>query len=74
MQARRQNEHAPLSFGYGKHFCLGASLARLEARMAVVQLLSRVKNIALKPDQPAKLHPSSFTNGLETLPVTFEKR
>ncbi|MGE0326756.1 MAG: cytochrome P450 [Polyangiaceae bacterium] len=69
---KRQNEQPPLSFGYGKHFCLGASLARLEARTAIKQLLSRVKNLELAGEP--RLHPSSFTNGLEYLPARFSKR
>lgn len=69
---RRQNDQPPVAFGYGKHFCLGASLARLEARTAVKHLLSRVKDLKLAGEP--KLHPSCFTNGLETLPVTFSKR
>ena len=42
---RRPNPH--LSFGHGTHKCLGAPLARLEMRVALEELLSRTKNIAL---------------------------
>ncbi len=39
-----------LSFGFGTHFCVGASLARLEARIALEVLLSRFPRIALAGD------------------------
>jgi len=32
---------APLAFGYGPHYCLGAALARLETTLALRQILAR---------------------------------
>ena len=43
--AREDNRH--LAFGYGPHFCIGAPLARLEARLAFDRLLARFHGIAL---------------------------
>jgi cytochrome P450 len=45
--ARAPNQH--LAFGYGIHFCVGAPLARLEARVAFPRLLARLPEIALAP-------------------------
>jgi cytochrome P450 len=47
---RRDNRH--LSFGYGTHFCLGASLARLEAQTAFAGLLRRFPHLALAEPAP----------------------
>lgn len=61
-----------LSFGYGKHYCLGASLARLEARIALVGILRRLPGLALDPNEEIVPHASSFVNALHHLPVVFE--
>ena len=52
------NDAAPhLAFGRGLHFCIGAHLARLEARLATEQLLARTINIRLDPHHPASMRP-----------------
>lgn len=57
-----------LSFGFGTHFCLGAPLARLEARHAFAGLLTRFPKLRLDGD--AVVHrPSPVLRGLEALPV-----
>jgi cytochrome P450 len=58
---------APLSFGYGAHHCLGASLARLEITTALPKILARRPAIAGAPtwrDTPA-------IRGPQTMPITF---
>ncbi len=57
----------PLSFGNGIHFCLGAGLARLEARMVFTELLGRFKTIELA-ETPQR---QAFTTiwGLSRLPL-----
>jgi cytochrome P450 family 142 subfamily A polypeptide 1 len=68
--ARSPNEH--LAFGFGTHFCLGASLARLEIAAMLDELLTRLPNLAVKsPDAPLRYRPANFVTGLETLPVTW---
>jgi cytochrome P450 len=45
---RRRDDH--LSFAFGRHFCLGSHLARLEARTALGVVLDRLPNLRLDPD------------------------
>jgi cytochrome P450 len=49
---RRPNPH--LTFGHGIHFCLGAPLARLEAKVALEILLRRYREIAVASDAPVE--------------------
>jgi cytochrome P450 len=57
-----------LTFGYGIHFCLGASLARIEGRIALDEVLQRFPEWEVDLDA-AKLSPTSTVRGWETLPV-----
>jgi cytochrome P450 len=57
-----------LSFGYGNHFCLGAHLARMEARIALQELLKRYPRWEV--DRPnASLLYTSTVRGYERLPI-----
>jgi cytochrome P450 len=58
-----------LSFGYGLHFCLGAALARLEARVALDEILQRFPEWDVDWEQ-AKQARTSTVRGWESLPVT----
>jgi cytochrome P450 family 142 subfamily A polypeptide 1 len=70
---RAPNEH--LAFGgYGPHFCLGSSLARLELRVFFEELLARLPDVALASDEPPPMRPSNFITGIDALPVTFTAR
>ena len=62
---RAPNDH--LTFGAGRHVCLGASLARLEVRVVFEELLKRVNTIEIV-GQPDRLR-SNFINGIKHLPV-----
>ena len=65
---RDPNKH--LSFGYGVHFCLGASLARMEMNSFFSELIPRIKSIELngKPELMA----TTFVGGLKHLPIRVE--
>ncbi|MGY0233739.1 cytochrome P450 family protein [Longispora urticae] len=67
--ARRDNAH--LAFGHGIHYCLGAPLARLEARIALGALLARFGDLRLAV-APSELlwRPGVLMRGLVGLPVT----
>jgi cytochrome P450 family 142 subfamily A polypeptide 1 len=62
---RSPNDH--LAFGFGPHFCLGASLARVELRALFERVLDRLPDLRLATDEPL---PRSIT-GVERLPVRF---
>ena len=57
-----------LSFGFGTHFCLGAPLARLEARHAFRALASRYPALRLATDEPER-RPNPLLRGFKALPV-----
>ena len=63
---RAPNDHVAFGAG-GPHFCLGAGLARLEARLLVGALLERFP--ALRPDGPIRRLRSNFLNGIKAMPV-----
>lgn len=66
---RRDFTHKPISFGYGRHFCLGAHLAKMEARVLLEAVLQRMPDYALAED-PVWAR-SSFFRGPTNLPITF---
>ncbi len=59
-----------LGFGHGIHYCLGASLARLEARAAFTVLLDRAPDYELTEDDPPRIR-SGWARAFERLPVRF---
>jgi cytochrome P450 family 142 subfamily A polypeptide 1 len=66
---RAPNPH--LAFGFGPHFCLGASLARLELRVMFRELIDRLPDVQLATDDALPSRPSNFVSGLESMPVRF---
>lgn len=66
---RPPNRH--LAFGSGIHFCLGAHLARLEARVGLGAMLERLPDIRRVPDTPLEMIDSSIIYGVKHVPATF---
>ena len=61
------------SFGVGRHFCMGASLARLEARVVLEELLDRVSTYEIDEAGTSRVH-SVNVRGFATLPTTVVPR
>jgi cytochrome P450 len=62
-----------LSFGSGAHFCLGAHLARMEARVALTELFTRIRGYEVDEANAVRVH-SSNVRGFAHLPMTVEVR
>jgi cytochrome P450 len=63
-----------ISFGSGRHFCLGAPLGRLEARVALEQLLARVRpDYEIDPAGVSRVH-SVNVRGFASLPTSVTPR
>ena len=62
-----------LSFGSGAHFCLGAHLARMEARVALTELFKRIRGYEVDEANAVRVH-SSNVRGFAHLPMTVEVR
>ena len=76
---RDPNPH--IAFGHGIHSCLGAPLARLEARIALADFLERVQGFALASDEPweprkraARAWPVAAADPLHAGPVLLQLR
>jgi cytochrome P450 family 142 subfamily A polypeptide 1 len=66
---RDPNEH--VAFGFGTHFCLGNSLARLELRVMFQRVLARLPDLELATTDPLPRRRANFISGLESMPVRF---
>jgi len=68
----RDNAHLHFGFGRGVHHCIGAQLARLEARVVVQRLLARTRSFALDPSQPERWAESLWVHRHDALPLVVE--
>jgi cytochrome P450 family 142 subfamily A polypeptide 1 len=65
---RAPNHH--VAFGFGTHFCLGASLARLELRVLFDELLQRIPEWRLTGPEP-RILPATFTRGYDAVHIEW---
>jgi cytochrome P450 len=73
LDLERANSSQALSFGYGIHHCVGAVLARTQARIALEVLLER-SNFRLSNNDVPQRTPSLITPGFQTMPIIIEKK
>ena len=66
----RRDSSAHLAFGKGTHFCLGASLARLEARVALEAIHARLPDYEIDAARLVRVH-SPNVRGFASVPITF---
>ena len=66
---RAHNHH--VAFGFGTHFCLGASLARLEIRVMFEELLRRIPDWRLAPGAEPKILGATFARAYDAVPIEF---
>ena len=65
---RKMDRH--LAFGFGVHFCLGARLARLEARVALEEIHARLPDYEVDEGGVSVVHATNVA-GLATLPIRY---
>jgi cytochrome P450 family 142 subfamily A polypeptide 1 len=66
----RRNPNPHIAFGFGPHFCMGASLARLELNVMFSELLRRLPDLHLVGEAMPRRN-SNFISGPEAMPVAF---
>ena len=72
LDVRRANAASQLAFGFGRHFCLGAHLARMEIRAIFKELLGRVERIEL--DGVPTWIRANFVQGPKSIPISYRVR
>ncbi|HWC98659.1 MAG TPA: cytochrome P450 [Candidatus Sulfopaludibacter sp.] len=68
----RRDPNAHVAFGHGIHFCLGAPLSRLEARIGLTDILQRFRHFEPAGGEAWKPRPALHVYGPASLPVRFE--
>jgi len=72
LDVRRENAASQLAFGFGRHFCLGAHLARMEIRAIFRELLGRAERIQLD-GEPTWIR-ANFVQGPKSIPISYQLR
>lgn len=70
----RPNVRRHLAFGFGTHYCVGAPLGRLEATIALRQIVDRFERIDLAPEGTPAFLPSFMVRNMTSLPVRLTPR
>jgi cytochrome P450 len=70
----RRNPNRHLTLGHGIHFCIGAPLARLEAKIALSVLFERLGEIGRVPGVPLEAVVGPLGYGMKRLPITFRRK
>jgi cytochrome P450 len=70
--SREYNPH--LAFGQGIHFCLGAPLARLEAKVALTAVMNRLPELARRNTEPLEPARGFIVHGVKSLPLRFASK
>jgi cytochrome P450 len=68
----RRDPNRHLAMSIGRHFCLGANLAKLEGQIAIGRLLARTRKIALATSDPLPMNPNFAFNGFTEIPIELE--
>jgi len=66
-----RDPNAHVAFGHGIHFCLGAALSRLEARIALADILEKLKDFKPASDEPWEPRKALHVHGPTKLPLVF---
>jgi cytochrome P450 len=69
---RRDNASSHLAFGFGRHFCLGAHLARMEIRALFKELIPRLDHVELA-GEPSWVQ-AYFVQGPKSIPIEYRFR
>ena len=69
---RRANAKDHVAFGHGSHICLGAPLARLEARVVIEELTRSLPSLRLVPGQKLRYAPNTSFRGPISLEVAWD--
>jgi cytochrome P450 len=72
--AKRPNARRNIAFGHGAHFCVGANLARAEARISFERLLARLDDLRLVDPSALTYARSFLIRGLNDLPLRYRRR
>jgi cytochrome P450 len=72
LDVRRGNAASHLAFGFGRHFCLGAHLARMEIRSLFRELLPRLDHVELA-GEPTWIR-ANFVQGPKSVPISYRMR
>ena len=70
---RRANAREHLAFGHGAHLCLGAPLARLEARIVLEEFVARFPTMRLAPSQTLHYQPNIAFRGPLSLLAEWDR-